>query len=234
MRYLYLMIISLFVLSACSENERMIYKEKRAVYFPDYVEGADSLVYSFLISGQDKDVININVKLLGDLLDSPAKYKVTVSDKSTAIAGKHYKNLPETFDFPASTAVTSFPIEVLKPGSELDDKTVVLELALTPTGDLDLGYLDRVNLRLMITNQLVKPSYWDLPLSLYFGEYSQAKHKKCIELMGHDFPLTSDELTEYEGGYTYWMLQGRVVCQYYATHVEYDENGNKIEVWTPF
>lgn len=220
--------------SACSENERMTYKEKSAVYFPDYVEGADSLVYSFLISGQDQDVINIKVKLLGALLDRPAKYKITVSDRSTAVAGKHYTSLPETFEFPANMDVTSFPIEVLKPGTELDDKTVVLELALTQTNELDLGYLDRVNMRLMITNQLVKPSYWDVPLSLYFGVYSQAKHKKCIELMGHDFPLTSDELMDYEGGYRYWMNWGRVVCEYYATHEEYDENGDKIEVWDPF
>lgn len=236
MKHLYYIIFLLGILSSCSENERMTYSEKPGVYFPDYVEDADSLVYSFLISQSDEDVINIQVKLLGALLDTPGKYKIVVSDKSTAVAGHHYEALPETFEFPAATPVTSFPIKVLKPGTELDDKIVTLELALEPTEDLDLGYLDRVNMRLMITNQIVKPSYWDMPLALYFGEYSQAKHLKCIELMGHDFPLTADELMDYNGtsGYRYWMNQGRIVCQYYATHEEYDENGNRIEVWTPF
>ena len=234
MRYICFIIIGLFMLSSCSENERMTYKEKSAVYFPDYVEGADSLLYSFLISGGESDILNVNVKVLGALPVKDAKYKVAVSENSTAVAGKHYKALPETFDFPANTSVTSFPIEVMKPGDELDDKTVVLELLLMPTTDFDLGYLDRLKVRVMITNQLIKPSYWDAPLALYFDEYSQAKHRKCIEVMGHDFPLTVDELQEYEGGYRYWMNWGRVLSEYYATHEEYDENGNRIESWEPF
>lgn len=224
------------MLSSCSENDRMTYRDKSAVYFPEYVEGADSLVYSFLISGKERDVIDIYVKILGALPEKPVKYKVTVSENSTAVAGKHYTALPEFFEYPANTSIASFPVEVLKIGTELDDKTVVLELRLEPTEDLGIGYLDRLKMRLMITNQLVKPYYWDMPLSLYFGEYSKAKHQKCIEIMGHDFPLKESELMGWNGttAYTYWMLQGRVVCQYYATHEEYDENGNRIEVWSPF
>ena len=86
----------------------------------------------------------------------------------------------------------------------------------------------RVKMRLMITNQLVKPAYWDMPLALYFGEYSKVKHQRCILLMGHDFPLTKEELIGWGGlnYYSYWMQQGRVVCEYYATHTEYDEDGN--------
>lgn len=236
MKHLAYIIMGWLLLGACSENERMTYKEKSAIYFPDYVEEADSLVYSFLISGQERDTIDIGVKLLGRLLDASAHYKVTVSDQSTAVAGTHYTALPDYFEFPASTSVSSFPIEVLKQGTELDDKIVTLELMLTPTEELDLGYLDRVRMRLMLTNQIIKPSYWDDILFLYFGDYSKTKHKKCIEIMGHDFPLTMDELMDWNGtsGFRYWMNQGRVLCEYYATHVEYDENGNRIEVWDPF
>lgn len=80
----------------------------------------------------------------------------------------------------------------MKPGAELDEATVMLELSLKATESLSLGYPDRVNMRLMITNQLVKPAYWDMPLALYFGEYSKVKHQRCILLMGHDFPLTKE------------------------------------------
>ena len=67
-----------------------------------------------------------------------------------------------------------------------------------------------------------------MPLALYFGEYSKVKHQRCILLMGHDFPLTKEELIGWGGlnYYSYWMQQGRVVCEYYATHTEYDEDGN--------
>lgn len=236
MKYIAYILMGWCLLGACSDNERMTYQEKSGVYFPDFVEEADSLVYSFLISGQDCDTIDIQVKLLGRMLKVPGKYRVQVSDQSTAVAGTHYTALPEEFEFPADRSMASFPVEVLKQGGELDDKIVTLELLLKPTGDLDLGYPDRVRMRLMITNRIVKPSYWNMPLQLYFGEYSKAKHEKCIELMGHDFPLTKEELTDWNGtsGYRYWMNWGRVLCEYYATHEEYDENGNRIEVWDPF
>ena len=85
----------------------------------------------------------------------------------------------------------------------------MLELSLKETESLSLGYPDRVNMRLMITNQLVKPAYWDMPLALYFGEYSKVKHQRCILLMGHDFPLTKEELIGWGGlnYYSYWMQQ---------------------------
>ena len=236
MRHLFFILIGILLLASCQENERMVYGEKPAVYFPDYETGADSLQYSFRIKAQDRDTIYISVKLLGDLLDAPASYRVVALDNSTAIAGEHYEELPESFEFKENTSVEEFPVIVTNPGEEMDTTTVTLELALEATEDLDLGYPDQVKMRLMITNQLIKPSYWDMPLSLYFGEYSQVKHQQCILIMGHDFPLTDDELLDWGGlsGYNYWMQQGRAVCEYYATHTVYDENGNLITVWNPF
>ena len=147
-----------------------------------------------------------------------------------------YETLQHRFTYEADKSVSSFPVVVMKPGAELDEATVMLELSLKATESLSLGYPDRVNMRLMITNQLVKPAYWDMPLALYFGEYSKVKHQRCILLMGHDFPLTKEELIGWGGlnYYSYWMQQGRVVCEYYATHTEYDEDGNLITVWNPF
>ena len=39
------------------------------------------------------------------------------------------------------------------------------------------------------------------------------KHQRCILIMGHDFPLTADELLDWGdlSGYSYWMQQGRAV-----------------------
>ncbi|WP_286155692.1 DUF4843 domain-containing protein [Parabacteroides goldsteinii] len=236
MKYLYTVIMAMLVFASCSENERMVYTDMSGVYFPDYVTGADSLVYSFRMKGAERDTIQINVKLLGDLLSETGEYEVAVSENSSAVAGKHYEPLLSRFTYEAGQSVSSFPVVVLKPGTELDEATVTLELSLVATSSLALGYPDRVNMRLMITNQLVKPSYWDMPLALYFGEYSKVKHQRCILLMGHDFPLTDSELIGWGGlnFYSYWMQQGRVVCEYYATHTEYDEDGNLITVWNPF
>ena len=236
MRYLYLFVVGFLILASCQENEHMVYTEKPAVYFPNYVTGADSMLYSFRIKGCDIDTINLNVKLLGALLDEPGKYEVKVSDNSTAVAGKHYVALPEVFEFGADVSTTSFPVVLLKPGAELDDSFVTLELFLVATDDLDTGYPDHLRVRLIMTNELIKPSYWDDLLNLYFGEYSVVKHQQCILIMGHDFPLTKNECSGWGdlNNYSYWMQQGRVVCEYYATHTVYDENGNLITVWNPF
>ncbi len=235
MKYFSVLVIC-FILGACSKNERMVYSDMPGIYFPDYTPDADSLVYSFRMTMQESDTLYINVKLLGDLLQEPGEYGIKVLPSSTAVEGKHYVALPGTFTYAANEATASFPIVVLKPGKELDDKTVVLELSLEATSTLALGYPDRLNMRLMLTNQLVEPSYWAMPLSLYFGDYSQVKHQRCIIIMGHDFPLKESELLNWGGlgGYSYWMQQGRAVCEYYATHTEYDENGNLISVWNPF
>ena len=45
MKYLYTIVMAMLVLASCSENERMVYTDTPGIYFPDYVVGADSLVY---------------------------------------------------------------------------------------------------------------------------------------------------------------------------------------------
>ena len=84
MKYLYTVIMAMLVFASCSENERMVYTDMSGVYFPDYVTGADSLVYSFRMKGAERDTIQINVKLLGDLLSETGEYEVAVSENSSA------------------------------------------------------------------------------------------------------------------------------------------------------
>ena len=80
MRHLFFILIGILLLASCQENDRMVYEEKPAVYFSDYMADADSLQYSFRIKAQDRDTIYIEVKLLGDLLENPASYRVVALD----------------------------------------------------------------------------------------------------------------------------------------------------------
>ena len=163
-------------------------------------------------------------------------FRVVTEEGSTAQAGVHYEALKDNYIFPAHQPATVLPVVILKKGEELDHKTVLLKLRLETTTDLDVALPEKCYVRLLVTNQLLKPAYWDVsPLPIYFGAYSQVKHLKCIEIMGHDFPLTQGELVNYGGvqAYTYWMRAGRAVCNYYASHIEYDEKGNLITTWEP-
>ncbi len=233
MRYLYLLLTGFIFFQACTENERLLFEEKESVYLSDYsTKGLDSLVYSFLIKKKEVDTLYIKVKLLGSLLKEDKKFQVTVAEGSSAIEGEHYMALPEFFEFKKGKGVVAFPLVVTNKNTQLDSIRVSLRLMLKETEDLGLGYADRLSMRVILTNQLVRPSYWDGFLWLYFGEYSKVKHKYCVDTMGHDFPLTLEEArygAEY--GIRYWANWGRATSEYYAQNKVLDENGNLITPW---
>ena len=229
-------LLAVMLLTGCNENEQMVWKNIPGIYLSEYSNEVDTVYHTFTTSVGDIDTVKLDVKLAGRLLDEPRNFHFIVNESSSAVEGLHYQTLAENYVVPAKEAMVTVPIYVLKKGDELDDKIVTLALTLEPDDGLTLAYTDRVHVRILITNQLIRPSYWDMPLSLYFGPYSKAKHQKCIEIMGHDFPLKEEDLMDYNGvsGYSYWMRAGRQVCNYYATHTEYDENGDLIAPWDPF
>ena len=231
-----LLIPILTALWGCDENDQMVWKGQSGIYYPDYITDSDSLLYSLRISGGDEDTVWIKVKLQGALLDEPKSFCVTVGDNTTAEEGIHYVKLPENYTFPANQAVCKFPVVIMNKNKDLDQKTVTLELQLQNSKDFSIAIPEQRSMRLIFTNRLIKPSYWTKDWLFYFSEYSQAKHLKCIEIMGHDFPATEEELDGYGDCFkmTYWQRVGHQVCHYYQTHEEYDENGKRIEPWEVF
>ncbi|WP_439184630.1 DUF4843 domain-containing protein [Carboxylicivirga taeanensis] len=218
----------------CSQNERLQYDEKPGVYFADYDQNSDSLVYSFTTTPNAIDTINLRVKILGSATKDLV-YKINVSSESTAQEGVHYVGLNDTHTFPAGKSSTNLPL-ILTKSADLEDSMVTLSLELVGTDDMDVGYLDKSSVRIFLTDQLIKPQYWDSKFQRYFGEYSKVKHQLCIDIMGHDFPLTYQETRGWGGysAYSYWMYVGREAAKYIATNDVYDENGKLIPLWEPY
>ena len=102
---------------------------------------------------------------------------------------------------------------------QLENGDVSLILDIVPNADFDNGYTDRQKAKLVITNQLVQPSYWKMPLSLYYGAYSKAKHRLCIQIQGFDFPekLDYNQISDY-------MSYGRMVYNYLLKTPVWDED----------
>ena len=95
--------------------------------------------------------------------------------------------------------------------------------------NLELGITERTSVRVLISNILTKPSYWDSVIKYYFGEYSRTKHELCIEQLGQDFPETS---SEFYGSLTYWQVSGQYMSNYFEENYPVrDENGKIIEPW---
>ena len=106
---------------------------------------------------------------------------------------------------------------------------MTLALRLEPTDDLALGVTERTEMRVLISNMLKRPSYWDSVIKYYFGTYSRTKHELCIEILGEDFPETS---AEYYENSTWWEVSGQYMSNYFEENYPvYDENGAVIEPW---
>lgn len=175
------------LLAACSENEYDTYVGDTAVYFSETTV-EDSLQYSFASGLKTEDVVRIPLRIIGCSTDGDRLAAYEVCEESTAREGLHYKSLPGTVVLPAGKVETTLDVTVMDGDPELEHKTVELVLALKANEDFTLGFPGNLRVRLLITKQLVKPSYWDMPLSLYYGSYSKVKHQLCIQVQGFDFP----------------------------------------------
>lgn len=207
-------------LLGCQENERVLYTEKPAVYFSSMTE-KDSIFYSFASGLTDEDIVSIPVRIIGTSIDKDRYIMIEVDPTSTAKKGVHYKDLSESVLLEAGNVETEIKITVMN--RELENGDVKLILNLKTNEDFSLGYAGLLKAKLVITDQLVKPSYWDMPLSLYYGTYSKAKHRVCIQLQGFDFP----EVMDFNMVSSY-MSYGRMVYNYLLRTPVWDED---TQVW---
>ena len=110
-------IVILFVLAvfcSCNKNERLVYDlNMHDIYYPIVTEKRDSLFISLLTA--DKILTTtVDVKLLGDVLQSPTRFKVeVVKEKTDAIEGVHYEKLPDYYEFPAGEFIYKMPVNLL-------------------------------------------------------------------------------------------------------------------------
>lgn len=235
-QYIIIIFCSLCTLFAtgCQENERTAYLESPAVYFSDLSE-TDSLVYSFAGVIGETDTIRIPIQLLGNFLEKPMSYKVVLDRANTsAQEGIHYEKLQDSYRFPANQPETDLPLVIYNKDTLLLKEYRSICFRIEGTDELQPGYSDRTYARVLITNQLIAPSYWNSLLKTYFGDYSRVKHNIAIHIMGHDFPATLDEASGNDYGYQYWMVMGRAVCKYFIDNIVYDENNERIYPWSPF
>ncbi len=224
-----LLLFSFF--TGCKKNEIEQYKEKEAVYFLSF-NANDSIVYSFAGKTKKTDTLYLDVKLLGNKLNAGKKYKIVVRENlTTAKEGIHYKKPEDHYVFPADTFDGKLPIVVYNKDEALSTRSVKLDLEIISTDELNAGYPSKSHARIVITNQLVKPVYWNGLLVIFYGEYSKVKHETCIRLQGHDFPISEPLAMAPPYSISYWMSYGRIAAKYFTDNIVYDENGNRIMPW---
>lgn len=216
--------------SQCKRNELQQYTAKPAVYFSAFSE-KDSVVHSLVGSNTINDTVFVKLQLLGNTVNKDLQFKIAVDPAySTATEGKHYEKLKDSYVLPANTFSSTIPVVLYKTDQELNQKSFKIGLKVIGSEDLDVGYPNKSNAHIIFTNQLVKPAYWDTYLMIYYGAYSKVKHAKAIEIQQFDFPALRTDATPMQSKL---MSYGRIVCKYFTDNVVNDENGNRIQPWSP-
>lgn len=217
------------LLLACSENDHATYSGSDCIYFCQTTQ-QDSMQYSFAAGLTHRDTVRIPVRIIGAAAQHDRQIAYVVAPTSTARADVHYRLLRQPALLPAGQVQTTIDVEVSDADPALQQGRVELHLTLAANEAFQAGYPDRQQARLIITGLLVKPSYWEMPLSLYFGKYSRAKHRLCIQVMGHDFPDRFDE-----ADISRYIAYGRLVYASLLRNPLYDEDtGQTVTAdWAP-
>lgn len=230
----YIICSLIILLAACQENEMDEFDNEGAVYFQmnsmDWSDVIDSVMYSFAGKTVEVDTVKLQVNLMGKAVDYDRTIQLVVdAANTTAEEGVHFEALKTSYILPAYAYSVQIPVVLYGKDPQLENRSFQLALQLEATPDLQLGLSNRTAVRIIFSNRLTKPSYWDDYLIYNFGTYSKVKHEYCIQILGEDFPAS---YAEYLTVWKLWSASGKYMDNFfYENYPIYDENGNVIEPW---
>ena len=238
MRKLYYILFLSVIFWNCDDNVGYPFLGKDAVYFQLETEDfywtrtLDSMVYSFAGKGVDEDTLWVRVNLEGNTSSEFRPFIIVVDEaETTAEVNLHYEALKSEYDLPKDSVYVYVPIIVYNKDRKLDNESVIITLKLQPTEALALGVTDRLSCRLIVSNQLNKPDYWEGLIASDFGTYSRKKHEVCLEVLGMDFPLTREE---YAADRSAWRVYGAYMSNYFEEHYPIRDEYNNDAVIEPW
>lgn len=182
------LLLSLISLNGCKEKALM-FEEAPAIYFTKFVVDPDSINYSFSIHTAEivTDTVYLNMRIMGTATPNDREIKLNVTPASTAKAGYHYKL--GALVMPANTYQTKIPVYLYrKPG--MKDSVITLHFKVAESKDFIPGYEDlnqkysRLEYKIYIDDQVLKPALWDFTLAPSFGDFSLVKFRFIMQVTG--------------------------------------------------
>jgi hypothetical protein len=204
MKYIYqLLLLSCIVLLGSCEKDLPTYSYKQNMLnFVRISEGDSVRAYSFVYSNEATvDTVWFSVKTMGFVTnyDRPFEFEQLQSDATNAQAGVDYvsfddTNLKKMYYIPSGAAEAKVPIVVLR-SSALSQNDVELKFTFKANDYFTKGYDYLSVAKLVISNKISKPSYWDLAddpdnwiyysdPQYYFGDYGPMKLQFMIDVSG--------------------------------------------------
>lgn len=191
-------IIGGFLMTACEEQDIMVFGEERMVYFEKFwrdaiagTETADSTLTTLYFNHptdmhQQADLI---VVLAGRKLEQDAHFRLRVVDELTTARPEDY-TLEDEYTFralPVPDNATSMQDTIhiqFNRTSHLDELEdgYRLVLEIEPTDELKVGQYERSRAIIWVSKEPVRPLWWNEEVETYLlGKYSPLKYKLFLE-----------------------------------------------------
>lgn len=231
------LLISFFaalLFSSCSKDERLMYQQDARIYFDTYTSNPDSINYSFGIRAVTitTDTVYLTMRIMGNAEPYDREINLQLAGTSTAKWGYHFATGP--LIMPAGQFQTRIPVYLFKqPG--MKDSIITADFIVGESKDFKPGYDDQLRLsgkhtrlqyKVSVDDQVLKPSTWTGVLEPKFGAFSVVKFKFMIEVTGK---VNWTSLI-YPGEMNFLVQQVHLALYEYELQngPMMDENGNRV------
>jgi|GEM_PF-1511727 len=228
-------------LSSCKQDEVEKYDATAQIYFYDENNGKlkDSTLLSFaqLEPSTTELTFEIPIRYIGALSSNDRPYSVRiVADGTTAVEGRDFVLFPEKYVVKGGQATAVLPVRLLS-NPQLDSRILQIVLQLIPNDyfktdfqftNIDLNEIDLSTYRVLFSNMLMRPSWWDSSTELYLGDFSKRK----LDLIEEVTAVSIKDLEKARGEYNWDFI--RSVARQTQIQINYsrsigeeilDENG---------
>lgn len=164
-------------ITACRKADKVIYHSSDNIYFDlDSLGERDSILYTFAYHPERlQDTVWIPVRISGNRIHADRIYSVEVVDTATtALVNKHYEPLKDQYKMPTDSGFTYMPVILYNTDTEMVKRSFSLTIQMVATGDFNTSFSTLIKARVVFSNKLEKPKWWDMWLG---GYYSQVKHQ---------------------------------------------------------
>jgi len=207
-RLFILTLVATALLTGCKKDSYMPFHSTASIdniyfNFDPKTSDRDSIIYTFAYTpGKITDTIYLPVQISGNRSATARRFTIAVTDSlTTAIPGIHYSALKDTYTLPAGAGFDSIPLVLFNTDSLMSRRSVSLSLHLAATDDLGVQIADVIKARIIFSNKLEKPVWWDK----WMLNYSDVKFELFIIATGVTALASGDDYGLYAPQSLYYM-----------------------------
>lgn len=179
-------------LSSCEKNLEVYHYPDNGLNF--YYESAGDTVknFSFVYGPMTRtiDTVWVKVETVGFITDKDRDFtfEQVQTAGTNAVVGKHYvafddASVKSYYNIPAGKSQARVPI-IVKRDASLKTSSVNLLIKVKNNENFKIANPSRCATKIIVTDQLAKPTCWAYYAEGYFGTYGPVKHQFLIEQTG--------------------------------------------------